>query len=69
MAENQNPVTDTIGTVTGLIEKIVNTGVKVVDKGLEFFGLYTTQYSKYIVYGVLILAASKIFKIKLNIGK
>jgi hypothetical protein len=39
-----------------------------VDKLFEFFGLYTTKYSKYIVYAVLIVALSKIFKIKLNLG-
>lgn len=50
--------------VTGLLNKFTGW----IDKGFEFFGLYTTKYSKYIVYAVLLLAASKIFKIKLNLG-
>lgn len=48
----------------GLIAKMTEW----VDKGLEFFGLYTAKYSKYIVYAVLLIAASKIFKIKLNLN-
>lgn len=52
------------GGVNGLIDKATGW----VDTGLGFFGLYTTKYSKLIVYGALILCAAKIFKIKLNLG-
>lgn len=38
-----------------------------VDKGFEWFGFYSTNYSKYLVYALLIAAASKIFKIKLDL--
>lgn len=50
--------------VTSLIAKLSGW----VDKLLEFFGLYTTKYSKYIIYALLIFVASKMLKIKLNLG-
>lgn len=50
--------------VTGLIDKATGW----VDTGISFFGLYTTKYSKLIVYGALLLIAAKIFKFKFNIN-
>lgn len=50
------------------VNNIVNKLTGWVDKLFEFFGLYTTKYSKYIVYAILLIAASKIFKIKLNLN-
>jgi hypothetical protein len=46
-----------IGKLTGYIDKL-----------FEFFGLYTSKYSKYLVYALLLFVASKIFKIKLNLN-
>lgn len=51
-------------TLNGLMDKMTGW----VDKVFEFFGLYTSKYSKYIIYAVMLVAASKIFKIKLNLG-
>lgn len=51
-------------TATGLIDKATGW----VDTGFEFFGLYTSKYSKYIVYAVIIFVASKMFKFKFNIN-
>lgn len=49
---------------TGLMDKLTGW----VDKGFEFFGLYTAKYSKYIIYAVLLVAASKVFKFKFNLN-
>lgn len=49
--------------VTGLIDKLTGW----VDKGFEFFGLYTSKYSKYLVYALLLFVLSKVLKIKLNL--
>jgi hypothetical protein len=51
-----NTVNDLIGKASGWI-----------DKCFEFFGLYTTKYSKYLVYALLVFVASKMFKFKFNI--
>lgn len=50
-------------TVNGLVDKMSGW----IDKGFEFFGLYTSKYSKYLVYALLLVAASKIFKINLKL--
>lgn len=52
-----------VGTATGLVNKASGW----VDQLFGFFGLYTTQYSKYIVYALLLLVGSKMFKFKFNI--
>lgn len=49
-------INDLVGKLTGWVDKL-----------FEFFGLYTSKYSKYLVYALLIFAASKIFKIKMNL--
>lgn len=40
-----------------------------IDQIFGWFGFYSGQYSKFIVYAVMLIAASKVFKIKLNLGK
>lgn len=52
-----------------LLEKLTNKAIEWVDAAIAFFGLYTTKYSKYLVYGLLIFLAAKIFKVKINLGK
>lgn len=39
-----------------------------VDNSFAFFGLYTSKYSKYILLLVALFLATKIFKIKLDLG-
>jgi hypothetical protein len=66
MAAVGDAVSGVAGTASGLITKATGW----VDKGFEFFGLYTSKYSKYLVYGLLIFLASKMFKFnfKINTG-
>jgi hypothetical protein len=54
--------------VNVLIAKIIEWVDKLIKFFTESFGLYTTQYSKYIMYGILIFLLSKIFKIKWNLN-
>lgn len=46
------------GLITWLQDKI--------DTLFGFFGFYTKNYSKYLVYALLLWIATKIFKIKLD---
>lgn len=39
-----------------------------VDQIFSIFGTYSAKYSKWIVIGVLVLIASKMFKFKVNVG-
>jgi hypothetical protein len=50
--------------INGLLDKATGW----VDTGISFFSLYTTKYSKLIVYGALILCLAKIFKFKFNVN-
>lgn len=50
-------------TVNNLTNKVTGW----IDQLFSFFGVYTTKYSKYIMYGVLILLASKMMKFKFDI--
>jgi hypothetical protein len=59
-----NAVSGVVGTATGLVAK----GASWIDQLFSIFGVYTANYSKYIVYGLLILAISKVFKFKFNIN-
>ncbi|MFD0591154.1 hypothetical protein ACFQZE_24450 [Paenibacillus sp. GCM10027627] len=54
-------------TVGGLVGKATGW----IDKIFEFFGLYTSKYSKYLVYALMIWVASKMLKVnlKLDTGK
>lgn len=61
-------VGDSVSGVAGTANGLINKATGWVDKLFEFFGLYTSKYSKYIVYAVLLFIASKIFKFKFNIN-
>lgn len=54
--------------ITGWIDLIITNLVQWGNKLFEFFGLYTSKYSKYILVLVGIFLATKIFNIKLNLG-
>lgn len=56
------------GAVTGAVSGVVNKASGWVDNLFSIFGVYTASYSKYIVYGLLILAISKVIKIKFNVN-
>lgn len=64
MAAVGDAVGGVASTATGLIDKATGW----VDTIFSFFGLYTSKYSKYIVYGLIILALGKMFKFKFNIN-
>jgi hypothetical protein len=49
------------------IDSLVGKFTGWIDQLFSFFGLYTSKYSKYIVYALLIFLLSKIFKFKFNI--
>lgn len=38
-----------------------------VDQLFGFFGFYSQNYSKYLVYALLLVAGAKIFKVKLDV--
>jgi hypothetical protein len=61
-------VGDAVSGVAGTASGLINKATGWVDQGFSFFGLYTSKYSKYIVYAVLLFIASKIFKFKFNIN-
>lgn len=61
-------VGDSVSGVAGTANGLINKATGWVDKLFEFFGLYTSKYSKYIVYAVILFIASKIFKFKFNIN-
>lgn len=52
-----------MGTIDGLVGKLTGW----VDKAFEFFGLYTSKYSKYLVYALMLFVLSKILKINLKL--
>lgn len=51
-------------TVTGLVGKITGW----VDTLFSYFGTYSKDYSKWVVYIIAGLVLSKMLKIKLNLG-
>jgi hypothetical protein len=61
-------VGDTASTVTQTASGLIDKATGWVDTGFSFFGLYTSKYSKYIVYALIIWLCSKIFKFKFNIN-
>lgn len=61
-------VGDAVGGVTQTATGLINKATGWVDTIFEFFGLYTSKYSKYIVYALIIWVCSKIFKFKFNIN-
>lgn len=61
-------VGNAVGGVANAATGVVTKASGWIDQIFGFFGLYTTQYSKYIVYGLLILAVSKVMKFKFNIN-
>jgi hypothetical protein len=52
-----------MGAIDGLVGKVTGW----IDKVFEFFGLYTSKYSKYIVYIVGGLVLAKMLKVKINL--
>jgi hypothetical protein len=50
--------------LTGIVDWIKSK----IDQLFSFFGVYTTKYSELLVYALLIFLASKILKVKLNVG-
>lgn len=58
---------NTSGGVAGTIDGTLNKATGWVDKLFEFFGLYTSKYSKYIIYAVLLFFLGKMLKIRLNL--
>lgn len=55
--------------ITNSLLGLVEWGKEKVDQGVEFFGLYTTKYSKLIVYGGLLYILARMLKINLKLGK
>lgn len=49
-------VDDLVGKITGWVDKL-----------FEFFGLYTSKYSKYLVYALMLFVVSKILKVNLKL--
>lgn len=39
----------------------------IVDKIIEYFGYYTNNYSKYLVYALLLFIVSKMLKLKVDV--
>ena len=54
--------------VTGWVDTLVNTFVSWGNKAIEFFGLYTSKYSKLILILIGVWLLTKILNIKLNLG-
>jgi hypothetical protein len=54
--------------VTDWLDLLIKSFVGWINKGIEFFGLYTTKYSKMILILIGLWIATKIFNIKLNLG-
>jgi hypothetical protein len=47
-------------------DKLIDKGVEWVDRLFGYADHYTGGFGKYLVYALLLVAGSKIFKIKLN---
>lgn len=50
-----------------LINNLVNKMIEWVDNSFSIFSTYSGQYSRYLVYALLLLVASKIFKVRVNL--
>lgn len=48
------------------VDKIIDNMIIWINKAFGYFGTYTTSYSKYIMYAVLLFIAAKIFRVKLD---
>lgn len=57
-----------MGEITNLFKTVINKMMEWIDKLFAIFGSYSGQYSKYIIWAVLLFIASRIFKIRLNLG-
>lgn len=51
-----------------LLNKLMNWMMAKIDQLIGFFGFYTQNYSRLLVYGLLILLVSKMFKSKVNVN-
>lgn len=54
--------------VTGWLDLIINTGIEWGNKVFEFFGLYTSKYSKWIVVLVGLYIVSQFINLKAILG-
>jgi len=54
--------------VTGWIDKLIDNGIAWINKGFEFFGLYTSKYAGWIVGIIALWIITKILNIKINLG-
>lgn len=54
--------------MTGWLDLIIKSSVGWVNKAIEFFGLYTSKYSKLILILVGLWLATKMLNVKLNLG-
>lgn len=54
--------------VTGWIDTIINTAIEWGNNMFEFFGLYTSKYSKYIIFIIGGFVLTKMLNIKINLG-
>lgn len=54
--------------ITGWLDLIITNAVNWMNKIFEFFGLYSSKYSKYILLLIGLFMATKIFNIKMNLG-
>lgn len=53
--------------ILNLINKIISIFVSITDRVFTNFENYSKDYSRYIVYALLLWLASSIFKVKLNL--
>lgn len=52
--------------VVNIFSVLVDKFISWVDRLFDFFGVYTANYSKYLVYALLLFVGAKIFKVKLD---
>lgn len=50
-----------------MAQQLIDWLQKMVEKVFGFFGFYTENYSKYLVWGLLLFIASKILKLKVDV--
>lgn len=58
-----------VDTLLSLVSLVVSKFVSWVDQLFGYFGEYTNEYSKYLVYALLLFIAAKIFRVNLKLGK
>ena len=68
MADTSTATGNAVGAVTGTVNNVVTKASGWIDNLFSIFGVYTASYSKYIVYIVLFLVLSKMFKFKFNVN-